>query len=157
MYISHFHPPKIITVHLLSEVYGHPCFAAQSAWVLVSQNLSLWATVFGMHSWYLRKQESVLTCKFLLFCVLTKHQDDKSEGAWFGFSRSALFVGNPQFQGAELRAFALDLNSCSSSNSVRCWVSEQSLGKECSGCPVKWGDRHYDFTECVLRVLRNCE
>lgn len=101
--------------------------------------------VFGMHSWYLRKQESVLTCKFLLFCVLTKHQDDKSEGAWFGFSSSALFVGNPQFQGAELRAFALDLNSCSSSNSVRCWVSEQSLGKECSGCPVKWGRQTLRF------------
>ena len=33
---------------------------------------------------------------------------------------SALFVGNPQFQGTELRAFALDLNSCSSSNRVRC-------------------------------------
>lgn len=58
--------------------------------------------------------------KFLLFSVLTKNQGCKSEGAWFGFSRSALLVNNPQFQEAELRAFALGLNSCPSNNGVRC-------------------------------------
>ena len=62
----------------------------------------------------------MLKYKYLVFSVLTKNQDCKSEGAWFGISSYALLVNNPQFQDAELCAFALGLNSCPSSNSVRC-------------------------------------
>lgn len=56
--------------------------------------------------WYWRKQYLALKQEFLLFHVLTKHQDYKSEGDLFGPTLFAVY--DPGFQEARLYAFTPD-------------------------------------------------